>query len=116
MAQILLADDEDMTRIILKRAIQKEGHEMLVARNNTEASEILREKSIDILLIDLLMPGKGGIDLIYQFGQMHPKMPIIAISAAYEYIHVAEQIGVSRVIRKPFALQDVIQAIGEVVP
>ena len=113
MRRILVVDDDEITRTVLMRALSKSGYEVVTVSGVDEGLKILADGDISIVLTDLLMPGKGGIELIYELAQSRPEIKVIAVSAAYEYVNIAEQVGVFRVIRKPFAIKDVLSAIQE---
>jgi DNA-binding response OmpR family regulator len=64
MARILIVDDEESIRDLIREVLSPEGHELLLAADASQAFELLRRKSIDLAIVDRNMPGTGGIDLI----------------------------------------------------
>ena len=64
---ILLADDEEKILKTLGRALRDDGHEVITASNAREATRLLSERSIDLLVIDFLMPDRTGLDVIREF-------------------------------------------------
>jgi len=113
MARVLIIDDEQLTRVILEKTLKSNGHEVIVASNGHEGYAIIEKGNLDVVITDLLMPGKGGVELIYDVNQNQPNIKVIVISSAFEYINAAEQVGVFRIIRKPFAIKDVLQCIDD---
>lgn len=64
MARILIADDEEPVRELIKEVLSGEKHEFLLADSGTKALELLRAKGADLAIIDRNMPGLGGIDVV----------------------------------------------------
>ncbi len=64
MARILIADDEEAIRDLVKEVLSAEKHEFLLAENGTQALELLRSKGADLAIIDRNMPGLSGIDVV----------------------------------------------------
>ena len=64
MARILIADDEEAIRDLVKEVLSAEKHEFLLAENGTQALELLRTKGADLAIIDRNMPGLSGIDVV----------------------------------------------------
>ncbi|MGE3268290.1 MAG: diguanylate cyclase [Chloroflexota bacterium] len=61
--KVLIAEDDAVSRLMLRRAIEQLGHEVLVATDGTDAWELYRQQEIDVIVSDWLMPGMDGIDL-----------------------------------------------------
>jgi CheY-like chemotaxis protein len=110
MADILISDDDENVRILLRRTLQAEGYHTEEAKNGSEAIKLFRSGAFDLVITDLHMPGMHGIDLIYQIRELFPKLPIIAISggstgddfiAASEDLRTAASEGANLIIPKP---------------
>ena len=110
MAQILVVDDEDMLRAMLKQALTKDGHTVLEARNGLEALDVAKQNEIDLIITDLVMPEKNGLDLIMGLKNLKKNAPVLAISGGggidsnYDYLSVAKLIGATAVFSKPLDL------------
>ncbi|HRZ10766.1 MAG TPA: response regulator, partial [Gemmatimonadales bacterium] len=63
-AQILVADDVEMNRDLLARRVRRLGHEVLVAVDGRQALEVLRERPVDVLLLDIMMPNMNGYEVL----------------------------------------------------
>jgi CheY-like chemotaxis protein len=122
MKSILVVDDEAAIRQLIKTALGVGGYDVRVASHGKEASQILEHFVPDLLITDLLMPEKEGIELIQEVRAHHPNMRIIAISGAQTektglYLKVAGSLGADYTLAKPFALKDLIntvkQALGQ---
>jgi DNA-binding NtrC family response regulator len=104
---ILVVDDEQLVRWFLDRALKKSGHQVITASNIAEASEKLDTEDIDLLFIDLRMPGGNGTKLIEKVHNKIEKLKIIVCSAFIttdleEYFH---KNGIF-LLKKPFKLDE----------
>jgi two-component system cell cycle response regulator len=61
--KVLIAEDDAVSRLMLRRAIEQHGHEVLVATDGTDAWELYRQHDVDVIVSDWLMPGMDGLDL-----------------------------------------------------
>lgn len=108
MKTILIVDDEAPVRKMLKKILASETHQVLEAENGIEAEKICMNENIDLLITDIVMPEKHGIDLIMELNEKLPKLPIIAISGGggiagrFDYLEIATLVGAKNVLRKPF--------------
>jgi CheY-like chemotaxis protein len=110
---ILLADDDEEVLAALDGVFRSEGYEVIVARNGREAIARFYEGHIDIALIDLNMPVKGGWETFERLTTIHPLLPIIVITARpYQYpLAVAARVGA--LMEKPLDLVLLLQAIQD---
>ncbi|MCW1885651.1 response regulator [Luteolibacter flavescens] len=106
-ARILIVDDEPAIREVLRQALMAEGFEVEMARNGTEAVKHVREGAFDLVLTDLIMPGKDGIQTILELRAVDPRIQIIAMSGGIvsgggDFLPLARQLGARTVLSKPF--------------
>ncbi|NOZ11313.1 MAG: response regulator [Gammaproteobacteria bacterium] len=119
MASILIVDDEPTARILFKEMLAGRSHDIRVAENGDEAIAACREKPADLLITDLVMPKKNGIDLILELKKDHPDIRIIAVSGGggisgrFEYLPIAKMIGARTVLNKPFSAQVLRDAVDQ---
>lgn len=78
MARILIADDEESIRDLVKEVLSAEGHEFLLAESGAQALELLRAKGADLAIIDRNMPGLSGIEVV-QAVRANPKLAKLKI-------------------------------------
>ncbi|MEW5977857.1 MAG: response regulator [Acidobacteriota bacterium] len=107
MARILLIDDDDGLRRVLRRALQRRGYEVLEAPDGREGLSLVGREQVDLVLTDMIMPGMEGVETIQQLRRTHPGLPIIAMSGGGRlkpegYLQLAETFGALSVLRKPF--------------
>jgi len=84
--RVLLVDDEQCIRDVVSRFLQMAGFEVICANDGREAIDMVnRQRPFDLVVTDLLMPRISGMDLIRYLKDVHPDLPILAISAAALY-------------------------------
>jgi len=82
--KILIVDDEESIRILYKQELEEEGYEVLLAANAYEALEIVDKESLDIMVLDIKMPGMDGIEAMQKIVGKKNNIPII-INSAYPH-------------------------------
>lgn len=105
IAKIMVVDDDPDTVSILARHLQREGYEAIEAVSGPECVRLARERPVDVILLDLMMPGMDGFDVCRALKE-HPKtaeIPIIMITARDDLDARAEgmRLGVSDFLAKP---------------
>jgi serine phosphatase RsbU (regulator of sigma subunit) len=102
---LLVVDDNELNREILTRRLQRKGYTVFAACDGQEALTLLGERRYDLLLLDILMPGISGIDLLRRIRQIHAPtdLPIIMVTAIDESAQVVEalNLGANDYITKP---------------
>lgn len=121
MARILLVDDDDLFRNMLRLTLAKMGHEVREARNGKEALKRLEEKPPDVVLTDIIMPEKEGLATIAELRRSHPEVKIVAMSGGgrinrLDYLQMAKMMGAARVLPKPFSDEEVAAVLRELLP
>ncbi len=120
MAHILLIDDDDQIRIMLRRMLEAEGYEVVDASNGKEGIRLYREDPADLIITDIIMPEKEGIEVIMELKKDFPDVKIIAISGggqidAEEYLQMAKMLGAKFTFTKPFERKELLDAVKEIV-
>lgn len=118
MARILVVDDEPELRSILREALEIAGHEVTVAADGFSAIRAQRQQPADLIITDIFMPGKEGIETIMEIRKDFPNVKIIVMSGGgrykhFEYLQAAEQLGATRSISKPFDLPAILRMVDE---
>ena len=112
-AKILLADDDAAVLAALGAALTSEGFQVIIARDGREAIERFREGHIDIALLDLNMPLKGGWEAFERLTMIHPLLQVIVITARPDQYPLAAAAGVAALMEKPLELPLLIRTIDE---
>ncbi len=105
---ILVADDEDGIRTLLTHWLERAGHRIDCAASGREASRLLRQKSFDLVITDVVMPDGDGYELIAEVRRIQPRARIVAISGGGKYLEgadclkIARGLGAHSVVMKPF--------------
>jgi DNA-binding NtrC family response regulator len=77
---VLVVDDEELYRRALERILRRVGHQVLLARDATEALSVLASQPVDLVLADVKMPGINGLELVRQIHDLAPDLPCIVIT------------------------------------
>ena len=112
-AKILLADDDREVLASLRAALASEGYNVIVATNGREAIEHFRQGHIDVALLDLNMPVKGGWETFERLTTIHPLLQVIVITARPDQYPLAAAAGVAALMEKPLDLPLLLQTIDE---
>ena len=114
MAHILVVDDNNEIRNMLRELLERDGHQVVDTHNADEALRSYREKPADLIIVDLLMPEKQGMTSIPEFLREFPDVKIIAISGAgQEFLAIAKKLGARRAYTKPLELDELMQGVNE---
>jgi CheY-like chemotaxis protein len=117
---ILLIDDDEQFRTMLSEVLRRAGYEVQEARDGAEGTKFYRDHPADLILTDLIMPEKEGLEIIQEFRRDHPKVKIIAMSGggrhgSYDCLKIAKAFGAQQVLAKPFSHQEILETIIQVV-
>ena len=119
MADILLIDDEEIFREVLAAALTQAGHTVRQAGDGFVGLKLFRERPAELVITDIVMPEKEGLDTIRDLHRDFPDARIIAMSGGLAhdsklYLHMAEKFGAAAVLPKPFSLADLHQTVNTV--
>lgn len=101
--KILVVDDDEAVRTLLSDILTDAGYEVSAAQDGAKALRMAKTQSFDLLLTDLVMPDRDGIEVIRGIRSEQPNLKIIAISGAFgaNMLHVAELLGAHASLPKP---------------
>ena len=119
MATVLVVEDERDSRELLARTVRKGGHTAVVAANGWEALLALDEAPVDLVLLDLMMPGMDGPTFlsILRNDQRRRSVPVVLVTALSEgdLLSSAARLGVSKCLKKAhYTPQDLLETIDQV--
>lgn len=118
MKTILLVDDDDPFADMLHKTLTLFNYAVIRARNGNEALQLYHPQTVDLVLTDLIMPDKEGLELISELHRAHPAVRIIAMSGGgrntpEEYLPIAQLLGAVRTLTKPFHQDELAKALRE---
>jgi YesN/AraC family two-component response regulator len=119
MARVLIIDDEPTLRATLRDMLEDDGYDVLDAPDGEKGLVLLRHNAVDVVLTDIMMPEKEGLETIQEIKQAHPTARIVAMSGGgttgnLSYLNIADKLGAHHVLAKPFARQDLLSALQKV--
>ena len=119
MARILIIDDNAQLREMLNLMLSQAGYEVSEAGSGETGVRLFREQPSDLVIVDILMPEKGGLETIVELKRDYPDAKMIGISGGFqkktdESHTLADLLGVQRTLSKPFASEELLKAVREV--
>lgn len=116
MARILVIDDDADVRIALQDTLEISGHDVVALSCGDGALKAHSDLPVDIVVTDLFMPGKEGMETIADFRRHYPALPVIAISGlgprdGSDYLQMANLLGARYVLGKPFTASELLEII-----
>ncbi len=110
MARILVLEDDELVREFLRFSLSSAGHEVVELENGAEAWALHSREPVDLVITDLIMPERDGLETISELRASSPQLPIIAISGgggqagldADTLLSAAKGLGACQVLEKPF--------------
>jgi CheY-like chemotaxis protein len=118
MKRILVIDDEEQVLNALGFTLASEGYGVVKAFNGKEGMKLYRRDPVDLIITDLIMPEKEGIETIRELTAEFPNIKIIAMSGGGligpdHYLHMAKVFGAQRILTKPVGRDELVKAVKE---
>lgn len=115
---ILVIDDEEQYRDYLTRLLENKGYEVCSADNGITGEEKIKQHTPDLIITDIVMPDKEGVEFIQNLREFDKSTPIIAISGgnrvnAYSYLALSKKLGANAILAKPFSSSDLLSTINK---
>ncbi len=119
MAKILVIEDNDSFRTVLVRMLEKAGYDVRQAGDGNQALEVCAQFGPDLVLTDIIMPDKEGLETIQELLEICPTLKIIAMSGGGKfgpdsYLPLAQKLGAKAALQKPFMREELIDTITRV--
>jgi DNA-binding NtrC family response regulator len=117
-SRILVVDDEPSIRHMLKQVLMEERYTVEVAGSVIEALGKLEDGSVDLAIVDLLLPGVNGLALAEAIRMLDRGTPVILITAygSSVFEDIASHPAISQYVHKPFSLTRLLDLVGQLVP
>lgn len=106
MSHVLLIDDSKNTRESVKAMLESAGFDVAVAVDGEDGVTQLRQKRCDLVISDIVMPRKDGLQTIHEIRELAPDIPIVAIGAVEEF-------GATRTNGKPLSRDNLLEVIRD---
>ena len=118
MARILIIDDDDGLRQVVRWAVEADGHDVEDAGDGRAGVEAFRGGAFDLVITDVFMPNQDGIETIAEIRVIDAEVPILAISAGVQFITSSDiladalELGASEILTKPFKVAALREAVA----
>jgi DNA-binding response OmpR family regulator len=121
MKRVLVIDDDDNLRTMLRMILESMGYAVSEACNGDEGLALYKSAGADIVLTDLIMPGKEGLETIGELRRINPNLMIIAMSGGQQVhassnLRMAKYLGAKAILMKPFAVDELARALDSLQP
>lgn len=119
MARILVIDDDAEVRRFFRQVLELDAHEVEEAADGAAGLRRLVERPAELVITDILMPGKEGLETIAEIRRQAPAVAVIAVSGGGRvppqvYLRLARDLGVRHALTKPVDLEDLLRTVREV--
>lgn len=118
MPSLLIIDDDNSLRDALRRTLHKEGYTIMEADEGRQALKQLERSQVDLVLLDIFMPGKEGLETLAELRRSYQGVKVIAMSGGgmkghRDILEVARLMGASRILTKPFTREALMEAVEQ---
>lgn len=118
MARILVVDDEELARFTIRDILETAGHVVDEAANGNEAIASQVADPFDLIITDIVMPEKEGVETIIELRRDYPDLKIIAISGGgrtknMDFLKFADEFGADKILAKPFSEEELLERVNE---
>jgi len=116
-ARLLVIDDDAGVRSLLDRLLTDSGYEVRLAADGNDGLRLASEHPVDVVITDLVMPEREGLETIPALRKLHPEAWIVAISGAFggQYLKAARMLGADRTLPKPVDREELLAVLRELV-
>jgi YesN/AraC family two-component response regulator len=116
MTKILIIDDETHIRKMLKNLFERNGYETIAAEDGIQGIKLFKEHRPDLIITDLIMPEKEGLETIKEIKKLNPDTKIIAMSGGgvvdpETYLNIAKKFGAQYSFSKPIDNEELLLAV-----
>jgi CheY-like chemotaxis protein len=114
LADILVIDDEPLVRRLIQQMLERDGHDVREAADGIAGLSAARARRPDLIVTDIMMPNKEGIETIRELRREAPALPILVISGdpgSALYLEMAKLLGAHAALAKPFSADELLRAV-----
>lgn len=119
MQTVLIIEDDHNILLMIKRMLEPFGYEITLASNGQEGLNMFYKFDVDLVITDIIMPEKEGLEIIREMKGVRPDLKIIAMSgggkiSAENYLENAKIFGASKILEKPFTRKQMVSAVQDI--
>lgn len=116
MADILVIDDDDNLRSVIRVSLEMAGHRVREAVDGSQGLELFRQRPADLVFCDIFMPNKEGLETIMELRRLHHDVKIISMSGGSnaftnDFLQDSCLLGAAGVLRKPFDMEELLATV-----
>jgi CheY-like chemotaxis protein len=116
MPTLLIIEDDHHILLMIKRMLEPLGYEIKLASDGNEGLEMFHKFEVDLVITDIIMPEKEGLEIIREMRRERPNLQIIAMSgggkiSADNYLETAKIFGAAKILEKPFSRKQMVSAV-----
>lgn len=116
-----MVDDESELRDVIVRVLTEAGHTVASAEDGRQATKLVAAQPFDLVLTDVIMPERDGMQVITDLRRKHPAVRVIAMSGGGhlprdQYLKIAKGLGAHAVLEKPFSVQELLEVVAATLP
>jgi DNA-binding NtrC family response regulator len=117
--QILIIEDDSAVRELILQTLSRAGYQVIGAEDGQQGLNLFRANNPDLVITDIVMPQKEGLQTIIELKQEAPGVKVIAMSGGgrhcnVDYLKLARKFGARRTVSKPFMRDEMLAAVREV--
>lgn len=107
--RVLVVDDEDSIRRLVKKILERAGFEVRTARDGVEAIEWIAAEDFDVVLLDVMMPKLDGFGVVHELEKMRPQLLAHTLLVTASHLKSLQSLPVRGIITKPFSVSDLVR-------
>jgi CheY-like chemotaxis protein len=114
---ILVIDDDEAMRETIAFFLEEKGHSVTVCENGIEGVALFTQHTYDLVITDIMMPGKDGLGAMIEMEKINPDVAVLAISGASmkdALLDAADLFGAVHTLKKPFTKQDLLWTVADI--
>lgn len=121
MKTVLVIDDDESILYVVAAILDKGNFNTLKASNTEIALRILKQEHIDLILLDIVLPGQGGMEFLMDIREILPATPVILMSGKIRtdlmaFKKLAKQFGAVEILSKPFTAEELLKSVRSIIP
>jgi DNA-binding response OmpR family regulator len=115
---IVVIDDDSDFRELLEKVLSRDGYTVYTAANGNFGIDLYKSEQVDLVITDIFMPDKEGLETILDLRKLSAELKIIAISGgsprvSEDCLRMAQTFGADRILRKPCSIHDISETVRE---